>query len=319
MRVDEGLVELASLDQELRDAVQEGEVAARVDEEEAVGELGPEERRVGRRGDPVALEPGLLVGVHDDDPCPLLLRLVDVLRRDGLVVREVRAEEDEEVALDPVDVADRRRRDADGGLETRGRGGVAEARRVLDVGRAEEAGDLLCDVIHLVGDATRGEVEGEPVGVARAHALGELREGLVPAHAREAGLALSPAERVGEAAELAELVARAAGEGLSVGERVRVERRHGVQAQELEADEAEVRPLDRPVLEPARPERAAVADAVPEEPEGVGEPVAVLPDDPQHGQVVVRLHGAEPERGPFDRGHGRELRAGAGRGQAWRG
>src|SRR5207247_3300597 len=94
------------------------------------------------------------------------------------------------------------------GLQTRGRGRVAEAGRVLDVRRAEEAGDLLGDVVDLVRDSPRRQVEGEARRVGRPDARGDLVERLVPRDPGEAALALPAAERVGEPPERTKLSAR---------------------------------------------------------------------------------------------------------------
>ena len=59
------------------------------------------------------LEPGLAERVDDHDLGPSLPREIQVLHEDRLRVRDIGAEQDDEVALDHVTVRARRRRDAD--------------------------------------------------------------------------------------------------------------------------------------------------------------------------------------------------------------
>ena len=101
-RVHERAVDAALLDQRLQHARKPRDVAADVHLHEVVHELRAEERARGHARDPVALEPRLADGVHDDDARAAFLRDAHVLRRDGLVVREIRANEDEEVGADEV-------------------------------------------------------------------------------------------------------------------------------------------------------------------------------------------------------------------------
>ena len=68
-----------------------------------------------------------------------------------------------EVALDHVGVRAGGRGDADRRLQRGGRRRVAHAGGVVDVVGAEEARDLLRDVVDLVRDAARGEVDAKPV------------------------------------------------------------------------------------------------------------------------------------------------------------
>ena len=90
--------------------------------------------------------------------------------------------------------------DADRLLQRGGRRRVAHPRRVVDVVGAEEARDLLRDVVRLVGDAARGEVDREAVGCRGADAIGDQVERLVPRDPGEAGLAGAPHHRVRAAA-----------------------------------------------------------------------------------------------------------------------
>ena len=69
---------------------------------------------------------------------------------------------------------------------------------------------LLRDVVHLVGDPTRGEVDADAVGSRRADPAGDEVERVVPRHAREATLPRMPHHRVREPSEARAAHARSA-------------------------------------------------------------------------------------------------------------
>ncbi len=75
-----------------------------------------------------------------------------------------------------------------------------------------------------------------------------------------------------------------------------VERAHRVQAQQAQADVAEMDAVERPVVKALGPERAPVANAVGEDPHRVGRLVAVLPRRAEDLGEVVRALLADPER-----------------------
>jgi len=70
--------------------------------------------------------------------------------------------------------------------------------------------------------------------------------------------------------------------------------------QQVEARRAEVKSIDRPILEPSDAKGAAVADPLTEDAPGVAKVAAVLPDRAQRLREVVRLLKAEPVRAPAD-------------------
>ena len=148
--------------QHLQHAVEERDVAAGVHREELVGHLRAEHRALDVARHPVALEARLAHRVDHRDLRAALARQEQVLHEHRLRVGDVGAEQHDQVALDDVGVRAGRRADADRALQGGGRRRVAHPRRVVDVVRAEEAGDLLRDVVGLVGDAARGEVDREP-------------------------------------------------------------------------------------------------------------------------------------------------------------
>ena len=98
-------------------------------------------------------------------------------------------------------------------LERGGRRGMADARRIVDVVRADDPRHLLRDVVHLVRDAARREVERERVGIALR---GSGRRSRSSASSHETRVKprspAAPHHRVRQPAELAQLgAARASG------------------------------------------------------------------------------------------------------------
>src|SRR5690606_3696534 len=80
-----------------------------------------------------------------------------------------------------------------------------------------------------------------------------------------------------------------------------IQRVHGVELEEVEPDETQVCAVERPVAQAARPERAAVADAVVQHAPRVAPLAAVPPGDLRHLEVVVRLGRERAEgRGPSE-------------------
>ena len=123
-----------------------------------VGDLRAEERAVRRSTAPSTSScPARDSGFTSTTFVPSFLRLVEILRRDRLIVGRVRAEEDDQVGAVPILVAARAWRRRRSMPSSRAGGRMAEARGVVDVVRAEEARHFLRHVIDLVRDAARGE------------------------------------------------------------------------------------------------------------------------------------------------------------------
>ena len=127
----------------LEHAEHERDVAARPHGEEVVHERRAQQRRLRHRRHPVAIERRLAERVDDDDARPLLLGEVQVLRGHRLVVREVGADEHEQIGADHVGERAGRRAPADGRLQARRRRRVAQPRAAVDVGGAGDARQLL--------------------------------------------------------------------------------------------------------------------------------------------------------------------------------
>ena len=186
--------------------------------------------------------------------------------------------------------------DADRLLQHERRRRVADPGGVVDVVAAQEADELLGDVVRLVGEPAGREVHAEAVRPRGPEPVGDEVERVVPAHAPEAALALAPHHRVREAPEVPELLPARRAERLDVGQHRRVERAHRVHLQQVEPRRAQVDAGDRPVVEPGDPERAPVADAPAENPPRVPEVAAVLPHRLDDFLVVVGLRLPRPVR-----------------------
>ena len=69
-----------------------------------------------------------------------------------------------------------------------------------------------------------------------------------------------------------------------------VQRAHGVQPKQVEADPAEMHAVDRPVLQPPCAQGAAVTHALVEDAPGPGQAVAILPESTE--DFLVRANAA---------------------------
>ena len=207
-RSDELAIRPIVFDQMLEHAVEKRNVAAEMDLEELVGKARAKQRALRDRRHPVTLQPGLEIGVDDEDFRARLLRIVEVFCGHGLVVGDVAADKDEQVAANPIRIG------AGGGgaahclVQGHGAGRVAETRAGVHVVGAEEARHLLVRVVGLVGQPARGEEPSDAVRVGGAQALGHQANGLIPAHAAETFLALSAHHRHRQPAQLAQLATR---------------------------------------------------------------------------------------------------------------
>ena len=176
----EAFVDPAECEERTEHADEKREVAAGVHVEPMVGDRSPAQRALRDRRNPVAFEPGLAVGIDDRDLRAVLLGVVQVFHRDRLVVRDVRPEQDDQVGVEPVDVAAGRGAIPERRLHRRRRCGVAEARGIVDVIGAEEPRRLLRGVVDLVGDAARRQIERQPIRVDAAKLAGQIGPALRP-------------------------------------------------------------------------------------------------------------------------------------------
>src|SRR5204863_9036921 len=136
-----------------------------------------------------------------------------------------------------------------------GRGRVADPRSVVDIVRADEAGDLLGGVVDLVRYPAAGEVEADPVGrpavgaLGRAHLPGDQIEGVTPRDPPEARLARATDHRIRQATEITKLRPRAIAKRPDIGKDPRIEGAHRADLEQVEAASAQVDAVDRPVRE----------------------------------------------------------------------
>ena len=300
MFLDERLVDPAVVDEVLQDAVDEGDVAPRVDREEFIGEARAPDRAVGDRRHPVPGEARFSHRVHDRDFRAHLLCVVEILHRHRLVVRDVGAEEDDQVASDPVRVRTRRGGDADGFLQPRGARRVTRAARVVDVVRPEEPGDLVRDVVRLVRHAAGRDEERDPIRGRGANSCGRGLQRFLPGNSPEAGFPVGADHRERKAAELPQVFRGFRPKGFGIPQDPNSKRSHRVQREEVQADRAQVDPLHREVSKSRRAEGAPIADAVSEDPPGEEGRVLVVPGGSQDFAVVVRFREPEAKR---DRAH----------------
>ena len=284
---DEVAVDPVALDEVFEHAGEEGDVAAGVDLEVVVGDLGAEQGALGDRGNPVAVQPRLLIGIDDEDLGSGFFGVVQILGGHRLIVGQVGADQNDQVGADPVRVGAGGGGTADGGAEAGGAGRVADAGAGIDMIGAEEARDFLVGVVGFVGEAARGHIPGQALGIDFAQGGGDASDGFIPGDDAEAFVALGAHHRRRQASHLAQLPLGESAQSGGILEQVRVHGGHGVEPQQLQTHGAEVNALHRPVVHAAGAQRAAVATAIAQDAKGVAQAVAVLPDRIQNVSVIV--------------------------------
>ena len=86
---------------------------------------------------------------------------MQILHEDWLRVRNVGAEQDDQIALNNIAVGDSGGAITNAVLQRTSAWRMADTRRVINVIGSKEAHHLLNGVVHLVHDAARGEEEGD--------------------------------------------------------------------------------------------------------------------------------------------------------------
>ena len=185
---DEGGVAQAPALQLVEETGEEGDVGARCDGEVEIGDLA-------RRG-------AARVDVDDAHAGPGFLGGGEALEEDRVAPREVRADEDDEVGLLQILVGLGYGVGAEGALVAGDRGGHAEARIGVDVGRADEALHQLVGDVIVLGEDLAGDVEGDGIRAVLADGgaelLGDQIEGVVPIGAGAGDLGVGEAALVGQ-------------------------------------------------------------------------------------------------------------------------
>jgi hypothetical protein len=227
--LDETPVDPIVLDHEFQRPGEEGDVSTHVHKEEPIRDLSSEDRALDVRRDPVLVHPRLAVVVDDGDLGALFLRVVEVLHRHRLVVGDVRTDEHDQIASDPVRVGTRRRRHSQRLLQPERARRMTDPCRVVDRVGSHRPHALLNGVVVLVGHASAGEIEGEPIVHARSDTARNEIERLGPIDPPEARFTPPPDHRVRQAAEVAELGTRHGPQVVDVAEKRVVQRRHRVQ------------------------------------------------------------------------------------------
>ena len=151
---DEGLIGQALVDEDLEHAGQEGDVAAGVHGEELVGHARAEHGASRCSTAPSSAPCPARASGSRRRPCvPRLRAMYRYFMKTGCAFGTSAPKKTTRSDVDDVGVAHGRRGDADRAAQRPGRGRVADARRVVDAVRAQEARHLLGDVVDLVGDA----------------------------------------------------------------------------------------------------------------------------------------------------------------------
>ena len=254
-----------------------------------VGDLGAEQRALGDRGNPVAVQARLLIGIDDEDLGSGLFGVVQILGGYRLVVGQVGADQNHQVSADPVRVGTGGGGTAYGSAKSGGAGCMADTGAGIDMIGAEEARDFLVGIVGLVGEPARGHVPGQALGIDFAQDRSDASDGFVPGDDAEALVALGPHHGRGQASHLSQLPLGEPAQGGGILEELRVHGRHGIKAQQLEAHGAEVNALHRPVVHATGAQRTAVATAVAQDAKGIAQTVAVLPDRIQNVTVIVGM------------------------------
>ena len=207
---------------------------------------------------------------------PALLGVVQVLGGDRLIVGNVGADQHDQIGANPVGVGAGGGGAADGGAEAGGAGRVTDAGAGIDVVGADEARDLLVGVVGFVGQPARGHIPGQALGVDFAQLAGDQRGGFVPGDPAEPFVAPVADHGNAETSELAQFLFVLVAQRAHVFKGTPVHGWHGIQAEQLQADSAEVHALHGPVVHAGGAEGAAVAAAVAQNAPGVAEIVAVF-------------------------------------------
>ena len=155
---------------------------------------------------------------------------------------------------------------------------MADARAGVHVICAEEARHFLVRVIRFVGESARSDVPGKALRSCGFQSLGCNGNCFVPGNLAKAVFTAPPKHREGKPAEFEELAGRQAAELRHIFKKARVHRGHGVETQQLQTDGAQMDALHRPVAHPCGAQGAAIAAAIVQDPPGVSEVVAVLPN-----------------------------------------
>src|SRR5581483_4209558 len=148
---------------------------------------------------------------------------------------------------------------------------------------------LLMGVVPLVSEAARGEVPGKSLRIDVAQLLSDRSNCLIPGNSTESFVAFVANHRYSQASEFPQRFFCLAAQGSDIFKHAPVHRRHGVEAQKLQANGAEVDALHSPVVHAARAKRAAITASVAQNAPSVAEIVPVVPHGAQNVFVSVGM------------------------------
>ena len=164
---------------------------------------------------------------------------------------------------------------------------MADSGRVVDVVGTDEPGRFLGDIVALVGEASRGQVEGNALRVGGANARGDQRHGFIPLDASKTAVALAPHHRIGQPAEFSQLSRCQVIQIRDVVEFADADSGHCVEAQEFEPDGAQVNSVDGEIVESGSAQGASVADSAGEDPPCIGQLLFVAPNGSCDFEIVI--------------------------------
>ncbi len=236
------------LDQVLEHAVEKGNVATDEDREKIIRKTRAQKRAFRHGRYPVAFEPWLEVRVHDECFRSLFLCVVEVLHRDGLIVRDVRADENEQIGADPVGVGACRGGAPHRGVQCGRAWRMADPRAGIYVVRSEKPRHLLVRVIRFVCEPPRSRVPGLSVGIGGLQPFCSQGNRFIPGNPSKTSVAPLPQHRKRKPPESRKRAWRESSELCYVLQQTRVHGRHGVQAEKLQAQRAQVDAFHRPVV-----------------------------------------------------------------------
>ena len=166
---------------------------------------------------------------------------MQILDGDRLIVSQVSAKQDQQLCSDEIRERAVGRADTEGLFQSVDTGRMAEARAQVHIVGAQHARQFLKSVIGLVGESARGGEEPHALGGNIFHLRSDAVERLLPAHAHEAVAAALQHHGIRNASELVQLFIRHGSQTSNVGEAFVCRRRHGVQAQQIQARHAQMR------------------------------------------------------------------------------
>ena len=177
---------------------------------------------------------------------------------------------------------------------------MTQPRGVINVVCAEQTRDFLRDVVNLVCDAARRYEECEPAGIRSAYFFSDTLIRFIPRNSTKPRVTFFADHGAGKTPEFPELRVVQRLERRNIFQPLNVQRRHGIQAEKIQARHTEMSSLDCPVVQARDSQRTAIAHALANDLPGVAEIVPIIPENPGHVPEVPGFRMADAKReGPF--------------------